>query len=84
LLTIYTILRKIFFYGKAFAFYNEWSRENYQPEVGKLNLRKMITVPKHWCSLILKTCEAKYVLLGIPEDIGIRANYGRPGSSSAW
>ncbi len=27
---------------------------------------------------------AKYVLFGIPEDIGIRANMGRPGSSSTW
>lgn len=27
---------------------------------------------------------AKYVLLGIPEDIGVRANYGKPGSSNAW
>jgi len=24
------------------------------------------------------------VLFGIPEDIGIRANYGRPGAASAW
>jgi hypothetical protein len=23
--------------------------------------------------------EAKYVIIGIPEDIGIRANFGRPG-----
>lgn len=27
---------------------------------------------------------AKYVLLGIPEDIGVRANYGKPGTSHAW
>jgi formiminoglutamase len=46
---------------------------------------KMITVPKGTDAMsFLKTCEAKYVLLGIPEDIGIRANYGRPGAASAW
>jgi formiminoglutamase len=46
---------------------------------------KMITVPKGSDVIsFLKTCEAKYVLLGIPEDIGIRANYGRPGAASAW
>jgi formiminoglutamase len=46
---------------------------------------KMITVPKGADVIsFLKTCEAKYVLLGIPEDIGIRANYGRPGAASAW
>ena len=28
--------------------------------------------------------KAKFVLVGIPEDIGIRANYGKPGASKAW
>ena len=32
----------------------------------------------------LKNHSAKYVLLGIPEDIGVRANYGNPGTSKAW
>ncbi|HET8839078.1 MAG TPA: formimidoylglutamase, partial [Flavobacteriaceae bacterium] len=32
----------------------------------------------------LKNNTAKYVLLGIPEDIGVRANYGNPGTSKAW
>ncbi|EIA07994.1 formimidoylglutamase [Flavobacterium frigoris] len=46
---------------------------------------KMITVPKGTDPIsFLKTSEAKYVLLGIPEDIGVRANYGRPGAASAW
>lgn len=46
---------------------------------------KMITIPKEADTIaFLKTCEAKYVLFGIPEDIGIRANFGRPGAASAW
>lgn len=46
---------------------------------------KMITIPKGTDPIsFLKTSEAKYVLLGIPEDIGVRANYGRPGAASAW
>lgn len=46
---------------------------------------KMLTVPKETDPLeFLKTCDAKYVLFGIPEDIGIRANFGRPGAASAW
>jgi formiminoglutamase len=46
---------------------------------------KMITVPKgENCHNFLKVCEAKYALFGIPEDVGIRANYGRPGAHSAW
>lgn len=32
----------------------------------------------------LKNHAAKYVLLGIPEDIGVRANFGNPGTSKAW
>ena len=46
---------------------------------------KMITVPKNTDTIeFFKTCEAKYVLFGIPEDIGVRANFGRPGTASAW
>lgn len=32
----------------------------------------------------LSVTEAKYILFGIPEDIGVRANFGRPGASTAW
>ncbi len=46
---------------------------------------KMLTIPKGTDSLLfLKNCDAKYVLFGIPEDIGVRANFGRPGAASAW
>lgn len=46
---------------------------------------KMQTVPKDAdIATFLKECEAKFVLLGVPEDIGVRANYGRPGAASAW
>lgn len=46
---------------------------------------KMLTIPKGIDPLtFLNSSEAKYVIFGIPEDIGIRANYGRPGAASAW
>ncbi|WP_159800415.1 formimidoylglutamase [Flavobacterium sp. MK4S-17] len=32
----------------------------------------------------LKNSDAQFVVLGIPEDIGVRANFGRAGASSAW
>lgn len=32
----------------------------------------------------LKQSPAKFVLLGIAEDIGVRANHGRAGTSEAW
>jgi len=28
--------------------------------------------------------KAKFVLIGVPEDIGVRANYGRSGAHTAW
>lgn len=33
---------------------------------------------------VLKQSSAKYVLLGIPEDIGVKANYGTGGADTAW
>lgn len=46
---------------------------------------KMVTVPKNTDpNSYLNSCDAKYVLFGIPEDIGIKANYGRTGAASAW
>lgn len=46
---------------------------------------KMMTIPKGIDPVaFLKTSDAKYVLFGIPEDIGVRANFGRPGAASAW
>jgi formiminoglutamase len=46
---------------------------------------KMLTIPKEKDIVsYLKHCEAKYVLFGIPEDIGVRANFGKPGAASAW
>lgn len=32
----------------------------------------------------LRGHKANFVLFGIPEDIGVRANFGKPGAASAW
>ena len=32
----------------------------------------------------LKKSSANYVLIGLPEDIGVRANYGRGGAHTSW
>lgn len=46
---------------------------------------KVLTVPNNADTLdFLKNCEANFVLLGIPEDIGVRANFGRMGTASAF
>lgn len=33
---------------------------------------------------VLQESNAKYVLLGIPEDIGVKANYGMGGADTSW
>ena len=44
---------------------------------------KTLTDVAHWeKELSQLTC--KFVLIGIPEDIGVRANYGRGGAHTAW
>ncbi|SFA90211.1 formiminoglutamase [Flavobacterium swingsii] len=46
---------------------------------------KMITVPKDEnITEFITQSEAKYVILGIPEDVGVRANLGRSGANTAW
>ncbi|MDI9320039.1 MAG: formimidoylglutamase [Phycisphaerales bacterium] len=44
---------------------------------------QLLTPPSSWESSI-QSCSAKYVLLGIPEDIGVRANAGVGGAHTAW
>lgn len=46
---------------------------------------KIQTIPKDLdVSAFLDTCDAPFVLFGIPEDIGVYANFGQRGASSAW
>ncbi|WP_309642370.1 formimidoylglutamase [Flavobacterium sp.] len=47
---------------------------------------KMAVVPKGTASIedFLTHSSVRYVLFGVPEDIGVRANFGRPGACSAW
>lgn len=33
---------------------------------------------------LLATSDASYVLIGVPEDLGVRANYGIGGTDTAW
>lgn len=44
---------------------------------------KSISLKEDWMQG-LRNCPSKYVLLGVPEDIGIRANYGISGADTAW
>ena len=42
-----------------------------------------IKQPDQWQEA-LEHSSAKYVLIGIPEDIGVRANFGKGGADTAW
>lgn len=44
---------------------------------------KTIQNRKDWLNELQRD-DIRFVLLGIPEDIGVRANYGRGGSHTAW
>jgi formiminoglutamase len=47
--------------------------------------QKMQTIPNESDAIsFLETCKAKFVILGIPEDVGVRANFGRAGAASCW
>jgi len=50
--------------------------------VGEVKVGETISVlePKQ----TLKESTAKYVIFGVPEDIGVRANFGRQGTENAW
>jgi len=49
---------------------------------GETKLGQRVAVLSSWDEL--ESARAKFVLLGIPEDIGVRANNGIAGAASAW
>lgn len=51
---------------------------------GETKLGEKIQAGSDFADNELKNCSAKYVVLGIPEDVGPRANCGRGGAESAW
>lgn len=52
---------------------------------GETKLGELISVPgEETLDTFLEKTLASFVVIGIAEDIGIVANYGRPGSSNTW
>ncbi len=49
---------------------------------GEEKIGEVLKTAQSWEALA--ELDARYVLLGIPEDIGVRANFGRPGAAKAW
>jgi formiminoglutamase len=50
----------------------------------KLGERIRVIHNKHHLEASLQQSTAKYVLFGVPEDIGVKANYGTGGTDSVW
>ncbi|WP_430612207.1 formimidoylglutamase [Flavobacterium sp. JP2137] len=50
----------------------------------KFGERVQVLTQAENCFAELRDNDSKYVLLGIPEDIGVRANFGRSGTACAW
>lgn len=63
-----------------------YSRKDIEPYIkkraGETKLGEVVEVVEKLSDL--HKSSAKFVLLGIPEDIGVRANYGIAGTSRAW
>lgn len=51
---------------------------------GEKKIGESILIGSDYIDKGLQDCPAKYVLLGIPEDVGPRANCGKEGAASAW
>jgi formiminoglutamase len=69
-----------------FTFYK---KENHlaftKTRAGEIKLGQVIGAvnPKKWQDELKKT-SAKFVIIGIPEDIGVKANFGIGGTHTAW
>jgi formiminoglutamase len=50
----------------------------------KLGERVQVMIDSNDIPESIQGLKAKYVILGIPEDIGVQANYGKAGTSTAW
>ena len=57
---------------------------NFRPNETKLGERIQIcSTPENWKEE-LKASEALFVLIGLPEDVGVQGNLGRAGAEESW
>lgn len=57
---------------------------NYRSGEIKFGERVHILEPRIDWHTDLAASEAPFVLIGLPEDVGVKANFGRPGAATAW
>ena len=64
-------------------FYSEKQLSKFvSPRAGEVKLGEKVSIAGSLEDL--EKTQAKFAIFGIPEDIGVRANYGKPGTSNAW
>ena len=64
-------------------FYNRETLKKYTRwRWGEEKFGEVVGVVNSWEEL--QESDARYVIVGIPEDIGVRANLGKPGAAKAW
>lgn len=67
----------------AFRFFNQKTRHHFLGKrAGETKFGEALSLVSSFEEL--QKTKAKYVIFGIPEDIGIRANFGKPGAGQAW
>lgn len=73
--------------GQHFKFYDRQdvlSLTNMRRFETKLGEMVQVIRDKNYIEALLDKTTAHYVLIGVPEDIGVRANYGVGGTDSVW
>jgi formiminoglutamase len=60
----------------------EWANRYVSQRLGEVKLGENIGYVSELSEL--SKSEADFVIFGIPEDIGVRANYGKAGTATAW
>ena len=56
-----------------------------RPRPGETKLGEVVSVPGELpLKTFLETTPASFVVIGVAEDIGVLANYGNPGTDTAW
>ncbi len=68
---------------EGFIFFDSKEREHYlNKRAGEIKFGERIKLISSVEEI--STSSARFIIFGIPEDIGIRANYGKPGAAKTW
>ncbi|WP_242132207.1 formimidoylglutamase [Aestuariivivens marinum] len=71
---------------KLILFNNQQKAELLNKRSGESKFGEHVQILPHISNIYeqLKDLDVRYIIFGIPEDVGVFANYGKPGASKAW